>query len=77
MPEYGLLASNADELKDLYVLFICSIQKAMVLWPVSCSFVCESDLKHFGEVGISRLIAVLIPFKSYEEAVKHLKLLHS
>lgn len=64
MAVYGLLGSNADELKDLYVLFPCSMQKAMVFWLVSRSFVCESDLKRFGEVGISRLIAVLIPFKS-------------
>jgi hypothetical protein len=40
------------------------MMKAMVFWLVSRSFVCESDLKRFGEVGISRLIAVLIPFKS-------------
>lgn len=64
MAVYDLLGSNADELKDLYVLVPCSMQKAMVFWLVSRSFVCESDLKHFGEVGISRLIAVLIPFKS-------------
>ncbi|KAL9355629.1 hypothetical protein Peur_053599 [Populus x canadensis] len=31
---YNVRCSNADELKDLYVLFPCSMQKAMVFWLI-------------------------------------------